>query len=97
MKYFHLLGDKKQMLESFVKKFDLQLQNMFVSDFAVIRSACQDMVKPLLQSSEDEDALSEAQTWIVELGKLYKELSTVYDQHIDRVQQLKESIQSNLW
>ena len=55
------------------------------------------MVKPLLQSSEDEDALSEAQAWVVELGKLYIELSAVYDQHIDRVQQLKESIQSNLW
>ena len=85
------------MLESFVKKYSLQLQNTFVSDFAVIRSACQDMVKPLLQSSEDEDALSEAQAWVVELGKLYIELSAVYDQHIDRVQQLKESIQSNLW
>lgn len=97
MKYFHLLGDKKQLLESFVKKYNLQLQNTFTSDFAVLRSACQDMVKPLLQSSEDEDALSEAQAWVVELGKLYKELSTVYDQHIDRVQQLKESIQSNLW
>lgn len=97
MKYFHLLGDKKQLLESFVKKYNLQLQNRFKSDFAVIRSACQDLVKPLLQSSEDEDVLSEANAWVVELGKLYNELDTVYNQHLDRVQQLKESIQSNLW
>ena len=97
MKYFHLLGDKKQLLESFVKKYNLQLQNKFTSDFAVLRSACQDMVKPLLQSSEDEEALTEANAWVVELGKLYNELNVVYNQHIDRVQQLKESIQSNLW
>lgn len=97
MKYFHLLGDKKQLLESFVKKYNLQLQNTFVSDFAVIRSACQDMVKPLLQSSEDEDALSEAQAWVAELGKLYQELSVAYEQHIDRVQHLKECIQNALW
>ena len=97
MKYFHLLGDKKQMLESFAKKYNLQLQNQFKEDFAVIRSACQDIVKPLLQSSEDEDALSEARAWVVELGKLHQELEDAYEQHLDRVQQLKESIQSNLW
>jgi hypothetical protein len=97
MKYLHLIGDKKQMLESFVKKYDLQLQDKFVEDFTVLRSACQDMVKPLLQSSEDELALSEAHAWVVELGKLYKELSIAHEQHITRVQQLKESIQSALW
>ena len=85
------------MLESFVKKYNLQLQDKFKEDFAVLRSACQDMVKPLLQGSEDEAALSEANAWLSELGKLYHELSTAYEQHLDRVQQLKESIQSNLW
>lgn len=55
------------------------------------------MVKPLLQSSEDEIALSEAHAWVAELGKLYQELSVAYEQHIDRVQHLKESIQNALW
>lgn len=97
MKYLNLIGDKKQMLESFAKKYNLQLQDKFIEDFTVLRSACQDMVKPLLQSSEDETALSEAHAWVVELGKLYQELSIAYEQHINRVQQLKESIQSALW
>lgn len=97
MKYLHLIGDKKQMLESFIKKNDLQLQDKFIEDFAVLRSACQEMVKPLLQSSEDEVALSEAHAWVAELGKLYQELSVAYEQHVDRVQHLKEAIQNALW
>ena len=97
MKYLHLIGDKKQTLETFAKKYDLQLQDKFTEDFKVLRSACQDMVKPLLQSSEDESALSEAQAWVVELGKLYQELSIAYEQHLDRVQKLKEAIQNSLW
>jgi hypothetical protein len=97
MKYLHLIGDKKQVLETFAKKYDLQLQDKFIEDFTVIRSACQDMVKPLLQSSEDEIALSEAHAWVAELGKLYQELSVAYEQHIDRVQHLKECIQNALW
>lgn len=97
MKYFQLLGDKKQMLESFVKKYDLQLQDKFVEDFAVLRSACQDIVRPLLQSSEDENALSEARAWVEQLGILYRELSVAYEEHIRRVQDLKEQIQDALW
>lgn len=97
MKYYHLLGEKKQILESFVKKYNLQLQDKFIEDFATLRAACQDMVKPLLQSSEDEAALSEAHAWVAELGKLYQELSIAYEQHMSRVQQLKESIQNSLW
>lgn len=97
MKYLQLIGDKKQMLETFAKKYNLQLQDKFVEDFAVLRSTCQDIVKPLIQSSEDEAALSEAHAWVVELGKLYQELSLAYEQHLDRVQQLKESIQTALW
>ena len=97
MKYLHLIGDKKQVLETFAKKNDLQLQDKFIEDFTVLRSACQDMVRPLLQSSDDEAALSEAHAWVVELGKLYQELSVAYEQHIDRVQRLKESIQNALW
>jgi hypothetical protein len=97
MKYLHLIGDKKQVLETFAKKYDLQLQDKFVEDFTVLRSACQDMVKPLLQSSEDEAALGEAHAWVVELGKLYQELSIAYEQHLDRVEQLKECIQNALW
>lgn len=97
MKYYHLLGDKKQMLESFAKRYNLQLQDKFKEDFAVLRSACQDLAKPLLQVSEDEAALAEANAWLSELRKLYQELSTAYEQHLERVQQLKESIQSNLW
>lgn len=97
MKYFHLLGEKKQMVDSFVKLYNLQLQNKFVEDFAVLRSACQDMVKPLLQSSEDEDALSEAYAWIDQLGVIYRELSVAHEQHINRVQNLKEQIQDALW
>ena len=97
MKYLHLIGDKKQVLETFAKKYDLQLQDKFIEDFTVLRSACQDMVKPLLQSSDDEIALSEAQAWVVELGKLYQELSIAYEQHLDRVQKLKEAIQNSLW
>lgn len=97
MKYFHLLGDNKQMLESFAKMNDLQLQNNFVEDFAVLRSACQDMVKPLLQSSEDEAALIEAQAWVENLGKLYNELSIAYEQHLRRVEELKIRIQDSMW
>lgn len=97
MKYLHLIGDKKQVLETFAKKYNLQLQDKFIEDFTVLRSACQDMVKPLLQSSEDEIALSEAHAWVAELGKLYQELSVAYEQHIDRVQHLKEAIQNTLW
>ena len=85
------------MLESFAKKYDLQLQDKFIEDFTVLRSACQDMVRPLLQASEDEAALSEAQAWVTELGKLYHELSVAYEQHMTRVQQLKETIQNSLW
>lgn len=97
MKYLHLIGDKKQVLETFAKENDLQLQDKFIEDFTVLRSACQDMVRPLLQSSDDEVDLSEAHAWVVELGKLYQELSVAYEQHIDRVQRLKESIQNALW
>ncbi len=97
MKYFHLLGDNKQMLEAFVKAHNLQLQNKFVEDFAVLRSACQDIVRPLLQSSEDEDALSEAQTWVENLGKLYSELSVAHEQHLRRVEELKIRIQDSMW
>lgn len=97
MKYFHLLGDKKQMLETFAKAHDLQLQNKFVEDFAVLRSACQDIARPLLQSSEDEDALSETCAWIEQLGILYRELSVAHEEHIRRVQDLKEQIQDALW
>jgi hypothetical protein len=97
MKYFHLLGDNKQMLESFVKMNNLQLQNSFVEDFATLRSACQDMVRPLLQSSTDEDALSEAHAWVANLGKLFHELSAVYNQHLSRVEELKMQIQDAMW
>ena len=97
MKYFHLLGDNKQMLESFVKLYNLQLQNSFVEDFATLRSACQDMVRPLLQSSNDEEALGEAQAWVESLGKLYHELSEVYEQHLRRVEELKIRIQDSMW
>lgn len=97
MKYFQMLGDNKQMLESFAKMNDLQLQNNFVEDFAVLRSACQDMVKPLLQSSEDEAALTEAQAWVESLGKLYNELSVAYEQHLRRVEELKIRIQDSMW
>lgn len=97
MKYFQMLGDNKQMLESFVQMNNLQLQNSFVEDFAVLRSACQDMVKPLLQSSEDEAALAEAQAWVENLGKLYNELSVAYEQHLRRVEELKMRIQDSMW
>lgn len=97
MKYFQMLGDNKQMLESFVQMNNLQLQNSFVEDFAVLRSACQDMVKPLLQSSEDEAALAEAQAWVESLGKLYNELSVAYEQHLRRVEELKMRIQDSMW
>lgn len=97
MKYFQMLGDNKQMLESFAKMNNLQLQNNFVEDFAVIRSACQEMVKPLLQSSEDEAALTEAQAWVESLGKLYNELSVAYEQHLRRVEELKIRIQDSMW
>lgn len=97
MKYFQMLGDNKQMLESFAKMNNLQLQNNFVEDFAVIRSACQEMVKPLLQSSEDEAALTEAQAWVESLGKLYNELSVAYEQHLRRVEELKMRIQDSMW
>ena len=97
MKYFQMLGDNKQMLESFVQMNNLQLQNDFVADFAVLRSACQDMVKPLLQSSEDEAALTEAQAWVENLGKLYNELSVAYEQHLRRVEELKIRIQDSMW
>ena len=97
MKYFHLLGEKKQMLESFVKKYNLQLQDKFIEDFTTLRSACQDLVKPLLQSSDDENALSEAHAWVEQLGILYRELSVAYEQHIHRVQDLKEQIKDALW
>jgi hypothetical protein len=92
-----MLGDNKQMLESFVQMNNLQLQNSFVEDFAVLRSACQDMVKPLLQSSEDEAALAEAQAWVESLGKLYNELSVAYEQHLRRVEELKMRIQDSMW
>lgn len=97
MKYFQMLGDNKQMLESFVQMNNLQLQNSFVEDFAILRSACQDMVKPLLQSSEDEAALTEAQAWVESLGKLYNELSVAYEQHLRRVEELKMRIQDSMW
>jgi hypothetical protein len=97
MKYLHLIGDKKQMLESFARKYDLQLQDKFVEDFAVLRSACQDMVRPLIQASEDEAVLAEAHALVTELGALFQELSVEYEQHVDRVQHLKESIQNSLW
>lgn len=97
MKYFQMLGDNKQMLESFVQMNNLQLQNSFVEDFAVLRSTCQDMVKPLLQSSEDEAALAEAQAWVESLGKLYNELSVAYEQHLRRVEELKMRIQDSMW
>jgi hypothetical protein len=92
-----MLGDNKQMLESFVQMNNLQLQNSFVEDFAVLRSACQDMVKPLLQSSEDEAALAEAQAWVESLGKLYNELSVAYEQHLRHVEELKMRIQDSMW
>ena len=92
-----MLGDNKQMLESFVQMNNLQLQNDFVADFAVLRSACQDMVKPLLQSSEDEAALTEAQAWVENLGKLYNELFVAYEQHLHRVEELKIRIQDSMW
>ena len=97
MKYFHLLGEKKQMLESFVKKYNLQLQDKFIEDFTTLRSACQDLVKPLLQSSDDENALSEAHAWVEQLGILYRELSVAYEEHIRRVQDLKEQIKDAMW
>lgn len=97
MKYFHLLGDNKQMLESFVQMNNLQLQNSFVEDFATLRSACQDMVRPLLQSSNDEAALGEAQAWVESLGKLFRELSAEYEQHLTRVEELKMRIQDSMW
>lgn len=97
MKYFHLLGDNKPMLESFAKTHNLQLQNSFVEDFTTLRSACEDVVKPLLQSSNDEEALTAALAWVESLGKLYTELSEIYERHLARVEELKVRIQDAMW
>lgn len=98
MKYFHLLGDRKQLFEEFVKRYSLQLTNDFKSDFeGVIRSALQDINKPLIQSSEDEAVLQDAVLWTQELGKLYHELDTAFNQHQQRVQTLKEQLSNAMW
>jgi hypothetical protein len=97
MKYFAIIGDKKQMLDTFTKTHNIQLQDKFKEDFATLRSACQDMVKPLLQSSNDAESLAAALAWVESLGKLYNELSVAYEQHLARVEELKMRIQDAMW